>query len=47
MKRVLGEYVMAVDPVQIVQEMKVKRLTYNILKDGDQLKSASSCKVES
>ncbi len=31
MKRTLGEYVMAIDPVQIVQEMKVKCLTYNIL----------------
>ncbi len=31
MKRTLGEYVAAIDPIQMVQEMKVKCLTYNIL----------------
>ncbi len=31
MKRTLGEYVIAIDPIKMVQELKVKCLTYNIL----------------
>jgi hypothetical protein len=31
MKRTPGEFVRAIDPTQIIQEMKIKALTYNIL----------------
>jgi hypothetical protein len=31
MKRTLGEFIRAIDPTQIVQEMKIKCLTYNLL----------------
>lgn len=31
MKRTLGEFIRAIDPIHIIQEMKTKCLTYNIL----------------
>jgi len=31
MKRTLGEFIRATNPTQIIQEMKIKALTYNIL----------------
>jgi hypothetical protein len=31
MKRTLGEFIRAINPTQIIQEMKTKALTYNLL----------------